>query len=401
MKPNTKTLILTTLFLLLLNTVKTGSQVDGNSMTGGQGSNKDEIPCNKDLLNTFGIDLSTQTNSFRATFAEKKYCTRNSLTCCSSYHIERAKAKYIQAQTQLRKRFTIIEELLSLFIGPAYQQVFYELKENNKCDFVLTQEGLQKDIFFDEENLTRQTDQIKTLLLDLKAYLNRNLWFYRDFICTICNPNNDEFFTLNESGSGSMGEPSSMTAHVSMCSDLYEIKDFEVKLVKSIAGFIHPYVKLINCSSDNGEAVIPLDLDTMSDIQDKLDDCFKHNFDHTNEDCHEICHKSILQYNFPIPIFDSAKSALKIIYEKLTKKNINEFYETTHQEAFDLTNNDQAIFFYEPSNADIQKYNIAEMTWTIETDSGVSIFHNEMSKLFTVKSTFILSIFASLWILIA
>ena len=340
-----------------------------------KGKNDD---CKADLLYAFGISHVVD-KAFKSTYAEKKFCSRNASTCCNAKHIESVQDRYIESEKELRKQFQVMEELFSLFVGLAYDQVFYELRNVDKCDYVLTQDNIDKNDFFDEDFIQREIDAIKTLSLNLKGYLNRQLWFFRDLICTVCSPNNHEYFELDDGNS-------LINVHISTCSDMYEMKDYEAELVRTFADFILPFVKLVNCSSDNTIVSSPIDTETVDEMKQKLDKCFSHSFNIEEEDCKELCEKSLLEYKFPIDIFGTASTAVKAIYEKLTSKSIDDFYQLTRGEEWTDQNLDRSIFFFDPQNAQVKQFGLADVKWKVDATKGVSVYHNEMSKLFTRKN---------------
>lgn len=359
-----------------------GMQSQNQSILNASGKLKDHDDCKTELLGAFGI-VSTEVKAIPSTYAEKKFCGRNIHSCCNAEQIESVKAGYINGEKALRKQFQVMEELFSLFVGPAYDQVFYELRNIDKCDNVLTQDSIDKEDFFDEEFIKREVDAVKTLSLNLKGYLNRQLWFYRDLVCTICNPFNHKFFDLGDG-------QSHLTVHVSMCSDMYEIKDYEAELVRVFAEFILPFVRLVECSKDEAVTVFNLDTDTVSEMKGTLDECFAHSFNIEEDGCHEMCKKSLVEYKFPIEIFGMASKAEQVIYEKLTNKSINDFYELTRGEEWTADDLDHEIDFFDPNNVTLKQYALADVEWKIEATEGVSVFHNEMSKLFTKSGVAVL-----------
>lgn len=134
----------------------------------------------------------------------------------------------------------MLEELLVLFKGRAFDHVINLIRQtNDKCDYIFSTAS-DKQTFVDKTHLIEQADLIESLLVDLEFYTKRQQWFYADFICSICNPLNQRYISIS-------AERSTLKVHVSTCSHMLEIKDFEVRVALQFHNFINPYIRVVEC----------------------------------------------------------------------------------------------------------------------------------------------------------
>ncbi len=82
--------------------------------------------------------------------------------------------------------------MIILFKGPARNKLIYELNENESCLPILEKSNLYKDSkdldHFEKVILPKKLDKLELLVNDVEVYVKKNLWFYGNMICTICNP---------------------------------------------------------------------------------------------------------------------------------------------------------------------------------------------------------------------
>ena len=199
----------------------------------------DEKPqCNSDLLKIFGIESDLKEPIF-VTRNVKQYCRRNEITCCENSHIEATQMNYYNSANKLRKRLELLEELFVMFKGPARDRVIGALT-GEKCQYVFDRLKISRDEFTSSKYLDMQSDTIGSLLVDLEIYIKRQQWFFANTICTLCNPLNHKHFQIED-------KKLTITSHVSICSEILEIRDFEIRVAEIFDKFINPFVNLVNC----------------------------------------------------------------------------------------------------------------------------------------------------------
>lgn len=342
------------------------------------GLTDNDTRCNSQLIYGLGIEEKV-TDAHMATADEKKYCRRNTLTCCTADHYETTKDKFQKALNMLTDRFQIIEELLTLFKGPKYGVIIKQIQDSKKCQYIFESgtygiNEFKKPSFFHDK-----VDSMMSLLIDLEIYIKRQTWFFANFLCTICNPLNHKYFNIKN-------ENTTLKVHVSTCNEIMEIKDFENRLYDIYLNFISKIANFAACESkDDIKRLAPM---TEYDIKEQIaaiDDCYKPKFKLSRPSCQKICHKSLHAFEFPVDIFSASASALKIIYKHLTKKDIDDYYKNIKKMKFteDIDILDLEIDFYETKNVYFRKMNFKNMEWEVSLDEGVIIFSDHMSKKYT------------------
>lgn len=354
-------------------------------------SSEEDVPqCNLHLLGAFNVPIDSDT-AREATFAERQYCNRNQYTCCSSADIEATKNNYLLKVKELEQRMELIEEMLTLFTGQAYKQVIFEVKNNDKCDNVFTRENINKNTFLSDEEINKAIDNLQTLRIKLKSYTYKQKAFYKNMICTICNPFNHQFFNIANGGS-------SVIVHSTLCVDMFENKDFEVELVLAYKYFIEPFSKLTDCTQNTIVTYDVVDLDPILEQHENVHKCFKEHFDVHTENCKDLCWKNIVEYKFPIPILNNFVKSLKGIFNKLTKGDITEYYTIVKNKHFPDHDNDAPIVFY--ASHGITENKIGELEWEIENDNGISTYHDKMHKKYLKSSGVVIMITSSILMLL-
>ena len=97
----------------------------------------------------------------------------------------------------------IIEEYLSLFKGNKFLDLIKTIQEKDKCSELV--KDLNVDIngtsynYFSKIYQNLRMEEIANLLLDLEVYLKKTMWFYGDSICSICDPNQQQYYFANDS----------------------------------------------------------------------------------------------------------------------------------------------------------------------------------------------------------
>ena len=78
---------------------------------------------------------------------------------------------------------------------------------------------------------------MESILNETQVYVKKNLWFYGNFVCTICNPKNFENFLLDPNGS-------TMVYNSNNCEEFLEMSEFETRTVLIYDKFIKLFVDL-------------------------------------------------------------------------------------------------------------------------------------------------------------
>ena len=332
-----------------------------------------DVQCKSDVLNSFGI----QTNIYEpkiATSLEKKYCRRNDLTCCNYNHLEIAMKKYQKGANLLKEKFELIEELLILFRGHSYKNFLKEIEYDTQCQYIFDDGKITKKNLLDETFMEEKIDSIMSVLIDLNMYFKKQLWFYSDFICTICSPLNHQYFHLNTHNS-------KIEINVGTCNEIMEFKEFEIRLVDIFDGFIAKIANFIVCRNDNKvKSFGAIDISPLIIQKKRLDWCYRNTFDINNPLCREFCQKSLEKYEFPTKIFSAIVSTTKIIYEYFTGNSIEDYYKTVKNKEYSEENLDGDIEFFNIANEKYKIYNLSEIKWELFNDRGATIFSDHMSQ---------------------
>lgn len=344
-----------------------------------------DVQCKPELIFAFGIDEKVYEPQV-ASSIERKFCVRNTLTCCNVRHIEDTVANYKAGAKELKDRTEIVEELLSLFRGPAFQSLLIEMVNDEACNFIFDDKKLTKANLADSTYVSDKLDNIMSLLIDLEIYLKRQLWFYSNLVCTICSPQNHKYFSLNPQGS-------KMEVHVNTCIEIMEIKEFEVQLLEIFDQFISKIANYAICKTDDGsKAINPIDLVPVIEQKEKLERCYQNSFQIADPICRKFCEKSFDKFEFPTKFFSIASSTMKVIYEYMTENSINDYYQLVKKRDYNEEHLDDDIIFFNPQNEKYQNYKLSSLHWEHFSDHGVSIFSDHMSKKYTSSVSLILVI---------
>jgi hypothetical protein len=334
----------------------------------------------------FKIDSNRSEGIEKATAKERVYCRRNRHTCCTSGEISSTNMQFAKAAQQLRRTFEVFEELVTLFKGPSYRNILYEIDQNEKCFDVLKKSNLYQKAknleHFTETLLPKKIDEIESLVNDTQLYVKKNLWFYGNMVCTACNPIEVPFFKISEQGS-------SITSHVSNCAELLEMSEYEARASNAYTNIIEPFVKLVICQADKENddeyKIESLDMNVIEERTKNFFHCYE-KFDFTTPDCQAICtHKKIDKFEFPIKFFSTIGKALKILFEKMTEGgNIEDYYLTIKGKNFDEYVVDEPIIFYAP-NDEFKKNKFENLTLKVDSDVGITLYNDHMAKMYISK----------------
>lgn len=361
---NIKTQTLFIIFLLTTHQSKTDSDNHGT--------------CSEDLLKIYGIDSPQNPTPQRAKADSRNLCSRNRYTCCSGSEIWSTAQKFGNAAKSLKLRLEVLEELLTLFIGESYRKILTDAN-GTSCKSVLEEFKIYKDAKnfedFEEKIMREKVDDLNTLLNDIAGYKNRNLWFFENQICTVCNPFEVSNFEISEIGT-------SVKKHVNNCYYQLEISEFEIRLMTLFEEVIMLVVKAAKCvfSLDDVDYKIDsVDLTEVNNLKKEFVGCYEF-FDYKSEICLKLCHeKNHFFYQFPAKIWGPVGQSLKILYKAMVNGEIEEYYENVKGFTFQDYIPDDPIYFY-GDNESFDKFKMKEAEFIIDSKEGISLFTDHMSK---------------------
>lgn len=351
--------------------------------------NEEVQTCSKPLLHAFGIEGGYLDKSIKASPLEKSFCRRNRMTCCTGANIFSTNANFAKGAMELKAKFEVIEEFFALFTGPKFLDFITEHNGNDKCNAIVKDMTLEikgHDYgFFDITYMRYQMEMVQNLLMDTELYVKKNMWFFGDTICSICNPQIQEYFTVSE-------EESSIKMHINTCSERIEEKEYEKNLVLIYENFVKKTIEFIDCvqedDAEEGEAqedtdkkygLLPLDSAQVEKFLSDFEKCWDdQNVD--DEDCKVTCTKSLRVYKFPIDnIFHNFQVSLSIMYNTMTGKDIAEYYEIIKEKEWKIEDDNTIIEFF-PENEDWRKYKMNDIIWDFHASKGHNMYKEIMAK---------------------
>jgi hypothetical protein len=343
--------------------------------------------CNQNILKAFGVRTPTYKEPQIASAHEKAFCRRNRNTCCSAADFHDVIDHFTDNAKKFLRSFQPIEELLTLFKGNNYQNYFGIIAGNVRCKYVVKDivdpEG--KDPFYFYNKYTQsKLDDIYSLLNDIEMFLKRQLWFHGNFMCAICNPNENPYFEFKAGGS-------IIKSLTHTCIDVLEGVDYQIRLASLYNTFFKFILKLIKCnddpdSTDNSEPIIPeIDEAKLEKLDDDYLSC-SNNLKETNPSCVAICSKRLSRFVPDIEYFTPYRVALSMIYAKFVEDgDISEYYHTVYQKEYPSADPTD-ISFYDTNTAEWKEYELDGLKWEFSQD-GINLYNEQISKNFLRVST--------------
>lgn len=356
--------------------------------------------CNTDLLDIFGISGTKLTHEKPATFNEKLYCSRNKNTCCSVDNIKSTNMAFAKGAQALKSKFEAVEELLTLFRGPLFQEKAMEFKKYKQCshwvnDIEIELSG-EKFYFFDHPTQKYMRDVFESLLLRTELYVKKNLWFYGDMICLVCSPEHQDYFNLKENSS-------KIYMHTNTCSEMMGERDYELRLYTVYHKFIYKIMEFIECINANEDELAekesmteeelnkekenktkstlfqPLNHDKVAKFQEDFIKCWDDE-DVNEQECVDMCTKDLRTYKFPFEnLIHNYHASLQVLYKFLTEKSIEEYYTNIKEKNWNLEDSENIVSFFQITDK-WNHYNLEDISWVYKSRRGHDIYKEIMSK---------------------
>ncbi len=109
-------------------------------------------------------------------------------------------------------------------------------------------------------------DNLEILKEDLQRYVKKNVWFYTGIICTVCNPSENEHFSFDSSNS-------SIKLHDRNCPDLFDMIEFEQRIVYIFNKLIKTVTDIVICKDSSKEVIELLPIEDMPGNFDTFKTC--------------------------------------------------------------------------------------------------------------------------------
>lgn len=370
---------------------------------------QDEL-CNSDLLKIFGMGGEFLTHARTPTLYEESYCMRNWKTCCTYQNFESSNNTFAIAVQKMKKKFEKIEELFALFKGPKFSEFIHEHKNYTKCNSLVKDLNIDVDghnyTYFDQFFIHHHLELLQLLLVDTEQYAKKIIYFYADLTCSVCNPKIQKYFTLDQEANPSMN------IHVNTCSEVMELKEYELNLLTLYQNYLKPTVEFLNCvngevSKEDGEEdeknsnphkLVSLNNDQIELFETTYETCLSDkNVD--LQECKDFCKTDLNNYTFPFThLFKNLKISLAVLYKTLASNDIEEFYKEIKQEEFDIEEDDP-IEFYARNNEWVS-HKMDNLEWGFDQDQGFNIFRQIMEKKYINKIPKSMNILCSITLMI-
>jgi len=313
--------------------------------------NKDENPklkellktkCQKDVIKAFGIPVDEKRETgFFADQAELDFCPKNQVTCCSGKEFEASLPTFQAAYIQLKALLEPLEELATLFTGEKFaDEILAPLVKCDKESEKVTQRRTKcinehaklpngKGIF----EFSPSDPQTLALILEMTSLLSekdyfekRVVWYYGDLLCSICNVEDQEYL---KSEDGKI----KIDAHSATCSELFDMKEFELRLGMLYSKFLRPVLNTHTCFNlPEGETLDKKDL--LPDIgAEKLTEeimdyqkCFGEFTTEKDSECVRFCDNTLAEFKFSDDILNAYLKSLQVVFPVLAGMEAEDYY---------------------------------------------------------------------------
>lgn len=377
-------LFLTILFLIQLRLAGNRLTFDEKIIPAESGS------CDDKLLSLFNIspkDYGVK-KPYKASSSAREYCRNNKISCCSGEEIQTVVQKYEASNNKLKQLFEPIEEMLTLFIGKKFEQTFLDFAKTDEY----TENQCQKYVSFkneadphfdfnleDSEHINRISELIKNLRSDLAYFIKRQNWFFGNLICSVCSPQEQKYMELTD-------KTFKLKADTNTCIELLNLKSFEIDLAVIYQTFLRPVANVAACiaregsSNDNiPDRLISMDVDELLKLIGVNENCLN-KLDSLDEDCKQVCQRSLSEYSVPFKLIDFYVSSLEFYFPLLTGMEAEEYYVDRKSIAY-LKKFPNSSRFFEKLYA-FENEETGSINLEIK-ENGVRVFSNQWSKKFS------------------
>lgn len=397
------------------------------------------LMCKKELLEIFGMKGTKMSMPRLASPDEKSLCRRNQETCCDARNIMSVASYFSESVRNFKRKFEVVEELLTLFRGPKFLGLMDRIDTNGPCMnytiSMLTEIEGQQYYFPSETYMSVLLNKIEMLTEDLAVYIKNVIWFHGNLVCTICNPNYQKFFDIGHSYSR-------LGFNSNNCLETFEEKDFELRLMKLYNEFLVPVVKTLKCEfpkkieeilsqeyftleeiiqikkekekfksySNNGgfsksnllgsrgnddrtyngkflnprnkfDEILEIPPEKLMNFQNKVEICMK-DLEVSNSICQDLCKKPILsEQGAHKGLYTSLQSILSILFYLLTGKTVESYYREYKDSLWNHGEFDDDLAFFE-KNIYANKYKFNNLDWVFSAHTGLDLYSETISKKF-------------------
>lgn len=344
------------------------------------GSKVEKITCKKDIIRAFGLtNLKEGDKPFLAEHDELDYCRRNKYSCCSGSDFAQMVPHYYKSHQAMQKLIEPIEEMATLFKGPKMAEEILEkltpkrIQERGCTAYsVAPKTGAQINFSLENKDTLGLYLEVQSLMSELDFYVKRQGWFYGNILCSICNPEDQEYLKASDN-------KITIISTASTCSELFDMKEWEVRLGYVYSRFLRPIANTYKCVNREGDEpfksdeVLPeLNLENLEKLFKSFRVC-SGEFSIDSEDCLSLCRKSISTFTFSEEILTAYIHSLKFFFPILTEMEIENFYLERKSQAFVETIISSVQFFEVAS--------VAPENLILEfKEHGINIFNNHWSK---------------------
>ena len=355
-------------------------QLDDNGL-----QTSEPVQCKKDVLKVFGFMDLTLDNSRNASPFEKSYCTTNTSTCCTYHDYKLANYTFVQGKKEIVEKFETLEELLILFKGNKLKDYIYSNPPDETCDLkfdILDKQKLNEHYDeYQEAYIDLKLEKIGNMLIDFEIYLKKLVWLRSNILCTVCNPEKQKFFSLE--GDRKL----KMDVYVGFCSEVWNLRYFEIEVLSMYQTFIKNITKFLRCKE---EQIEPLELPEPLEIPENVLEIMKNDYKKCSsdsklesEECKKFCFRDVFKYKFPVEnFFYNVQVSLGVIFKALTGTSIQEYYQTVKGKSFEPQPKEAVIKMFFHDHIDKENANDVDLDWTYNQNEGVMIFNDFMSKKF-------------------
>lgn len=401
-------------------------------------SDSQENLCKRDLLDLLGMKGTKMSIPRMASPMEKSFCRRNRQTCCDINNIQSIASTFSRAARTFRRKFELVEEMLTLFRGPKFMSLMAQVRRAPECSDRVESLSVQvkgvEHFFFEDVYAKSLLDRVNNFLTDLNFYRKNVTWFHGDLVCTMCNPQFQRFFDISDNYS-------MLFFNSNNCLEIFEEKQFELRLMQLYNDFLLPVTDALKCafpdriehlassqyfsqeqidelkreeklrrkirrtfedpsrligynwesknrvgselvnSREDFEEIEPISAEII-DNRAKLARMCKKDLEVSTSECRNYCTKPLRFLDSPSPnMFRGLQSMYSILFFLIVGRPVEEFYPSNKGFQWVLGEFDARIEFFDFDIA-VNEYHFDSIKWMFSPNKGVNLFREIISKKF-------------------